>query len=182
MTHSQHQCFVNNRVLKLNVGFLLAEGVGYQRDIALDLPRVRLADDLTLDFLKGTLRLSRNSRGILVQGDLESHVSSECARCLQEIFVPVTLDVEELFTYPPSSDSAYSVDDTGILDLAPLLREEAFLAVPMTALCRPDCAGLCPECGKNLNEGTCDCERDTIDPRLAVLRLQLDDEEPVEQD
>jgi len=182
VTHSQHQSFVNNRVLKLNVGFLLAEGVGYQRDIALDLPRVRLADDLTLDFLKGTLRLSRNSRGILVQGDLESHVSSECARCLQEIFVPVTLDVEELFTYPPSSDSAYSVDDTGILDLAPLLREEAFLAVPMTALCRPDCAGLCPECGKNLNEGTCDCERDTIDPRLAVLRLQLDDEEPVEQD
>lgn len=182
MINSQHQSFVNNRVLRLNVGFLLAEGVGYQRDLALDLPRVRLAEDLILDFLKGDLRLSRNSRGILVQGALQSHVLGECSRCLTEIFVPVTLEVEELFTYPPSFDSSYSVDDTGILDLAPLLREEAILAVPMTALCRPDCAGLCPECGKNLNEGICDCEHDTIDPRLAVLRLRLDDEERIEPD
>jgi len=44
-------------------------------------------------------------------------------------------------------------------------------------LCRPDCAGLCPECGQNLNEGVCDCARDTIDPRLAVLRSMLGEDD-----
>ena len=68
----------------------------------------------------------------------------------------------------------YSIDDTGVMDLAPLLREEVILAVPMGVLCRSDCAGLCPVCGQNLNEGTCDCEQDDIDPRWAVLRAQRD--------
>ena len=126
---------------------MLAEGMGYVRDITLDLPRVQLDDDLTLDFLRGTLRLSRNSRGILVQGTLDTHVLAECARCLRATFVPVALELEELFAYPASPDCVYSVAETGILDMAPLLREEAILAVPMVVLCRPDCAGLCPQCG-----------------------------------
>lgn len=166
--------FVNRRVLKINVGFLLAEGVGYYRDIVIDLPRVQLDDDLTLDFLRGTLRLSRNSRGILVQGGLETHVLSECTRCLRPILVPVMLELEELFASPPSTLMAYSVAETGILDLAPLVREEAILAVPMVALCRPDCAGLCPQCGHDLNEGPCECVRERIDPRFEILRAHLE--------
>jgi uncharacterized protein len=57
-----------------------------------------------------------------------------------------------------------------------LLREEAILAIPMGALCRPDCAGLCPQCGQNWNEGPCDCEQDEIDPRFAALREHRDKE------
>lgn len=178
MTDSQHQAFVNNRVFKLNVGFLLAQGAGYRRDVTFELPRVRVAEDLELDELVGELQLSRTSRGILVQGELETRVLAECSRCLALTAVPVILSLEELYTYPPSADWAdetpYSVQETGILDLAPLLREEAVLAVPMGVLCRPDCAGLCPECGQNLNEGSCNCERDDIDPRLAILRERLD--------
>jgi uncharacterized protein len=174
---SHHQSFVNRRILRVNVGFLLAQGAGYQRLIDLDLPRVRLDADLDLDFLKGSLRLSRNSRGILVQGKLETDVLTDCARCLAPVFVPVLFDIEELFSYPPSTSTVYSVEETGFLDLAPLVREEAILAVPMGVLCRPDCAGLCAQCGQNLNEGQCDCQRDTVDPRLAILRtrLELDD-------
>lgn len=178
MSNSSHQSFINRRVLKINVGYLLAQGPGYQRVIELDLPRVQLADDAELDFLKGSLRLSRNSRGILVQGTLATHVITECARCLIPTAVPVELELEELFSYPPSSDVAYSVEETGILDLAPLLREEAILAVPMGVLCQPDCAGLCPECGQNRNEGRCDCDHDDIDPRLVMLRAHLDEFDP----
>jgi uncharacterized protein len=178
VTSSYHQSFVNRRVLKINVGYLLAQGAGYQRVIELDLPRVQLADDAELDFLKGSLRLSRNSQGILVQGTLATHVITECARCLTLTAIPVTLDLEELFSYPPSPDVSYSVEETGILDLAPLLREEAILVVPMGVLCRPGCAGLCPECGQNRNEGDCDCEQDNIDPRLAMLRAHLDEFDP----
>lgn len=173
MTHSQHPNFVHPRNLKINLGFLLAEGVGYQRVLDLDFPRLRVDEDLELDFLRGSLRLSRNSRGILVQGKLETGVLVECARCLTPTFCPVQVEFGELFSFPPSPDTAYSVAETGILDLAPLIREETILNVPMGILCRPDCAGLCPECGQNWNEGPCDCKQNEVDPRLAVLRAHL---------
>lgn len=174
MSESHDHHFVHPRVLKFNVGFLLAQGAGNQREVEVDLPRVRVADDVELDFLRGKLVFSRNSRGILVQGSLDTHVLTECSRCLEEMFYPVTLDVEELYAYPPSPEVQYSVEETGNLDLAPLLREEAILAVPMGMLCRPDCVGLCPHCGKNLNEGPCDCVTEDLDPRLASLRDVLD--------
>jgi uncharacterized protein len=62
------------------------------------------------------------------------------------------------------------VDGVPVLNLAALLWEEFSLALPVKPLCRPDCKGLCPECGKNLNEGACGCSPDTGDPRLAALR------------
>lgn len=173
MTGIQHPNFVHPRNLKINVGFLLAEGVGYQRVLDLDFPRLRVEEDMDLDYLRGSLRLSRNSRGILVQGTLETRVVTECARCLTPVFCPVTFECEELYSFPPSPDTEYSVAETGILDLAPLIREEAILSVPMGTLCRPDCAGLCPECGQNWNEGPCNCEPNEIDPRLAILRDHL---------
>jgi uncharacterized protein len=48
-------------------------------------------------------------------------------------------------------------------------REDFLLSIPISAVCRPDCRGLCPKCGKNWNEGPCDCEDDEIDPRWAGL-------------
>ena len=175
MTTLDSSHFVHARVLRINVGFLLAQGVGYYRVTEIDLPRVRLAEDVTLDFLRGELRLSRNSRGIFVQAHLETHILTECVRCLTPFYYPVHLHVEELFSIPPYTDTSYAVDEAGNLDLAPLLREEAILALPMSALCRPDCAGLCPECGQNLNEGRCHCHTETVDPRFAILaQLQLE--------
>ena len=62
-------------------------------------------------------------------------------------------------------------DDT--LDLDELLTEDLLLDVPSKFLCSPDCKGLCPSCGKNLNHGDCDCQQDTVDPRLAILKELL---------
>ncbi len=169
MTQSQPQRYVNPRVLKINVGFLLAQSAGYQRETELDLPCVRVSDDVDLDFLRGMLCLSRNSRRILVQGTLHTQIVTECGRCVKPLYYPVELSLEELFSSPPSADTVYAVDEAGNLDLAPLLREEAILAVPMGVFCGPDCAGLCPKCGQNLNEAQCDCKDDDIDPRLAIL-------------
>ncbi len=166
---------MHRRVLKFNVGFLLVQGAGNQRVVDLDIPRIRVDDDLELEFLRGELRLSRNSQGILVQAMLETSVISECVRCLTSTVVPVTAELQELFSYPPSPEAVYSVDETGILDLALLLREEVILALPMGSLCRPDCAGLCPECGQNWNEGPCDCDRSNSDLSLAVVQSRPDD-------
>src|SRR5205823_6296594 len=121
------------------------------------------------------LRLSRTSRGILVQGSLETAIEGECSRCLSHTSEKLEAPIEELFVYPPSPDADFVVADDGILDLTPLLREEIILDTPMGVLCRPNCAGLCPTCGKNLNEGLCDCDSDEIDPRFAALKALKDD-------
>ena len=62
-----------------------------------------------------------------------------------------------------------------MIDLAPLVRELSLLSVPIKVLCRPDCQGLCQQSRANLNFGECGCEREEIDPRLAVLQSLLKD-------
>ncbi|MEP7288491.1 MAG: DUF177 domain-containing protein [Chloroflexota bacterium] len=170
-----HTGYITNRILKLQVGFLLSEGlVGQSRDVEFDIPVLRVADDLTLDFLRGKLHLSRSSRGILVQGTLETQVNSECKRCLEDTSVELTISIEELFVYPPEPGEPSTLTDDGILDLTPLLREEIILNTPIGNLCKPDCAGLCLTCGKNLNDGPCDCEAEDINPRFAMLKSLKD--------
>jgi len=166
--------YVNNRVLKMQVGFLLNEGVGQSRDVEFDVPTLKVSDDLTLDHLRGTLHLTRNSRGILVQGTLDASLQGECGRCLTPTAVDLEVPIEELFVYPPRPEAEFNLGEDGILDLAPLLREEIIIDTPIGILCKPDCAGLCPNCGKNLNEGPCGCERDEIDPRFAALKALKD--------
>jgi uncharacterized protein len=169
-----NQGYISNRILKVQVGFLLNEGAGYSRDTEFDVPRLRVSDDLTLDYLRGTLRLSRTSRGILVQGSLDTSFLAECGRCLTDTTIEITVPIEELFVYPPEPDAESTLAEDGILDIAPLLREEIILATPLGVLCKSDCAGLCLTCGKNLNEGLCDCETEQIDPRLAGLQALKD--------
>lgn len=70
-------------------------------------------------------------------------------------------------------DDTYVVVTDERLDLEELLREDILLDLPSKYLCSPDCKGLCPKCGKNLNEGDCGCEAEEIDPRLEVLKSLL---------
>ncbi len=153
---------------------MLNESKGTHSDIELDVPRVRVSDDITLDYLKGTIRFSRTSRGILVQGSLTTQIHGECNRCLTETLVELQLPVEDIYVYPPEPGAELTVADDGILDMAPLLREEIIIDTPLGVLCKPDCAGLCPECGQNLNEGLCECQSANIDPRFAALKALKD--------
>ena len=165
--------YVSNRVLKINVGFLLAAGPGANHESIFDVPTIKVAEDLTVNYVRGPIRLSRTAAGILVQGKLEAGITGECFRCLDDVTENVTVPVEELFAYPASSTSEFSVHEDAILDLAPLLRAEIMLASTNGVLCREDCKGLCPECGTNLNHATCNCSMDMIDPRLAGLKQFL---------
>jgi uncharacterized protein len=110
-----------------------------------------------------------------LSGQLESRITLQCVRCLEDAVVPLELAIDELFYYPPGQAPAesYVVGENGFIDLSPLARELAFLDVPMRPLCRPDCQGLCMNCGQNLNEGDCGCEEEEIDPRLEALRKFL---------
>lgn len=166
--------YISNRVLKLNVGFLLAAGPGHSHETTFDVPAIRVADDLDLAYIRGPVRLSRTKEGILVQGQLEAGLDEECYRCLENVFTTVPIELEELYSYPIATGAEFSVSDDGILDLAPLIRAEVLIAVSGGVLCRPDCKGLCPNCGANLNQTTCACADEQTDPRLARLKELLD--------
>ena len=132
--------------------------------------------DLELDFLHGTIQVVRVQGGLLVRGTLKSELHLDCVRCLEPFVLPITLELEEIFRLPDASPmpaSPYSVGVDGWLDLAPLLREVAWVAIPMKPLCAPDCKGLCPQCGVNLNHESCTCRYDKVDPRLEILKNLL---------
>jgi uncharacterized protein len=129
--------------------------------------------DLQVGYLRGTLRAIRVQDGLLVQGSVESQLMLECVRCLEPFDLPVTLELEETYRIPGAGsklNSNYKVGEDGWLDLAPLIREQAWIAIPMKPLCRPDCQGLCPQCGENRNLGLCNCSQQKVDPRLALLK------------
>ncbi len=165
--------FVSNRHLKMNVGFLLASGPGHSHELVFDAPATRVAEDVDVSYVRGPLRLSRAAEGILVQGELHIGIQDECYRCLESVERDVAIEIEELYAYPNPNGSEFSVAEDGVLDLAPLIREEALIEDSHGALCRPDCKGLCPECGVNLNREPEHTHDELIDPRLAKLKELL---------
>lgn len=159
-------------ILRLNVGFLLREQAGYSREIPIDEPEVAVADDLTVHALRGTISLTRTPQGLYAQGRLRAQAAAECVRCLTPFQHPVSSRFAEMYHYPPEKAPADGlvIPEHMNLDFAPLVREDMLLSLPMRQLCRPDCKGLCPQCGQNWNEGPCACEPDPADPRLSALK------------
>ena len=105
-----------------------------------------------------------------------------CARCLQSVegVFPFSM-TKGVATERMLADMTEDVAETYLaihgneLDLATEITEEILLTFPQRHLCKPDCLGLCPKCGKDLNEGECGCSKREVDPRLAVLLTLLDD-------
>lgn len=112
-------------------------------------------------------------------GTLHAVVAGECRRCLTPVSVPVEADIGALFAEDALDDpDAYPLSPHATeVDLRPAVREELVLAAPGYVVCREDCRGLCPRCGKDLNAGPCGCGP-AADPRwraLADLKGKLRD-------
>lgn len=165
--------------LRLNVGFIIHQSAGYHRDFSLDIPFIHLPPDLNLDSLTGTVRITRTGQGLLVQVKMSARTACECVRCLTDFQQPLEIDFSELYAFRADAvtDSGLVVPEDGRINLTPLIREEMLLSIPISPICKPDCKGLCPVCGENLNETTCNHEDEVIDPRLAVLKSLLDKRE-----
>ena len=116
-----------------------------------------------------------------LDGHLRTELELPCSRCLEPYRLAVDADFDQRY-FPASAastdpdrevqeddlETSYYSDDQ--IDLGELMREQFYLALPMKPLCRDDCRGLCPQCGTNLNTGTCDCSPVWEDPRLAALK------------
>ena len=170
-----------------NVAGLLHEPPGAVRQHRLQDRYLSLAPDVELAGpLNGTVRMQRTNRGILVGGSLEADVRRTCARCLEAFVEPARVSISEEylpsvdpdsggFLAPPDgAEGARFIDDHHEIDLTPVLREEFALTEPMHPLCRPDCPGLCAECGARMDADHPAHEVDEIDPRLAGLARFLD--------
>ena len=119
--------------------------------------------------------------GYLLRSSYEYRQTLSCTRCLKPLDEDVDDGFELLFLTdveePTEEEVELEEEDLGIvhlqeveeLELDPYLVEELQLNIPMKPLCRPDCAGLCPVCGRDLNEGKCDCRKESVDPRWAAL-------------
>ncbi len=135
---------------------------------------------LELDGVKpfcAPVKVSARFRGfagsVLLDARLLYTVTMPCDRCCET----VTREYEKHFSHTlvrelsgEQDDDAYVVTPDERLDLDCLLREDILLDMPSKFLCSPDCKGICPKCGKNLNEGPCGCDLRETDPRLAILK------------
>ena len=160
---------------------LLAAGPGTDRHERFEGARPRLADDLRLvEPATIEVRIARTNRGVLVTGRVTTAVGGSCARCLVDLASPIdaTFAEEVLPAIDLATGQALDrtaepemarLDDHHELDLEALVADAISLAEPIAPLCRPDCPGLCLECGARLAGGHVGHAVDPIDPRLAAL-------------
>ncbi len=121
------------------------------------------------------LRASEARSGeIVVRGGIEGTLGQECRRCLAPVDVALREEVTVVFAPPdlPGGDGEMLVLPAGAreVDLAEQVREEVILAAPRYTVCDPGCRGICPHCGADLNEITCQCVVTEPDPRWDALR------------
>ncbi len=131
---------------------------------------------------EGSAILLANTEGeIRIQGKLNGAMEAECDRCLGGARFPLDAAFD-LFYRPMATiarDEEVEIDEGEAqigfyegagLDLADLIKEQVLLALPMQKVCREDCKGICPVCGRNRNESLCDCQEKPGDDRWSALR------------
>jgi uncharacterized protein len=108
------------------------------------------------------------SEGLLATGTVDGEWEGVCRRCLGPAGGELHVDFQELFEARPRDGESYRLGHDSV-DLEPLAREALTLDLPLAPLHSPDCRGLCPTCGADLNAGDCGCEPVAADPRWAAL-------------
>jgi uncharacterized protein len=147
-------------------------------DLGVEMIGVPEGSDVSLD-----LRLESVSEGVLVSGSVRGTLTGECGRCLREITDAFDVTVQELFAYAHSTtDETAEEDEVGrlqgdLIDLEPAVRDAVVLTLPTNPLCRPDCPGLCPDCGVHFDELPADHSHELADQRWAALRNLSNSEE-----
>ncbi|HEX3087027.1 MAG TPA: YceD family protein [Ilumatobacteraceae bacterium] len=115
-----------------------------------------------------SLRLESLTDGLVVDGQIRAPWADSCRRCLTDAEGMVVSEVTELYQQVITDPDAFEIVGDQI-DLGAMIREHILLEAPLAPLCRPDCAGLCPTCGTDLNLSTCDCVASDVDPRWEAL-------------
>lgn len=134
----------------------------------------------------GKARAVRLNQGLLVEAEADTTVRLNCGRCLTDFEQPLHIEFTE--EYRPTIDVAtgmpivaqpdddkFTIDEFHTLDLTEAIRQYSLVALPLSPVCREDCLGLCPICGRDRNVSPCDHATKAADPRLAVLEQLLNE-------
>ncbi|MBQ9041224.1 MAG: DUF177 domain-containing protein [Eggerthellaceae bacterium] len=161
--------------------FALAESSHFEG--AYDLPELAIGPDdyVFAGPLAWQVDITNTGSALLVEGSIAGEGTCACSRCLEDVSHDFQGTVEGYFLIGDAGnafdedeeeigeDEFEVLPDDHMLDLAPLLQAALVIDAPDMPLCREDCAGLCPQCGANLNEGDCGCGED---PELAAFEQE----------
>lgn len=163
-------------MIAVNVAQLLRSPVGTSRSFDLhdDIPELT-AEVGVRGPITGDVKLTRTTHGILAEARYTVEINLECGRCLEpartriestitEEFLPVTNIVTGLPETIDADPDEPRVNANHELDLTESIRQDIVVQQPLQPLCRPDCPGLCPDCGRDLNAGACDCRVREAEP------------------
>jgi uncharacterized protein len=168
------------RADSLSLDSVLDEPVRFGGELDVPVAAIDREPLLSLAPLKISGEVRRIEGGYTLDAELVYSGELECSRCLTAY--PFQEDeVFSLVLYPRSSVPAAELELTRsdldvlyyadpVVPLAPIAEERVQMALPMKPLCKPDCRGLCPTCGKDRNLGACACAPESIDPRWEALR------------
>ncbi len=171
--------------MQINVAQLLKANAGEIRQHHVD---SSLSIDSILFPVQGDITITNTGQKLLVQAKLAVTADLTCGRCLQpfrkifpimftEEFFPL-IDVETGYKLEtPDESGVFTINESHTLDLSEAIRQYIVMALPMKPLCCDDCAGICPNCGQDMNKGPCDCPQTDIDPRWAKL-LKIEKKDP----
>lgn len=166
-----------------NVAQLMKSPVGTSFEAFIHEDNVELDDLNVVGPITGHVRMRRTNQCLLIDGRVDLTIELECTRCLKQFEQPMHVPFEERF-YPTvdvvtgvplpltDEDEIFLIDDHHQVDLTEAIRQNALIAIPMVTLCKEDCAGLCSQCGHDLNLGPCDCQPE-VDERLSILKTLL---------
>jgi uncharacterized protein len=157
----------------------LRSGEEYRDEVEIAIEPLELGGERYLpvpDPVPAALSIQRASTGTVFELGFRVRLHGPCFRCLEDAVLELPVSAREYqATNPRSEDerSPYVADDK--LDLSAWARDQLVLALPEKILCRPECAGLCPVCGKNLNEEPHEHEEKVADPRWSALEQLRED-------
>ena len=173
--------------MQLQVAQQLRQPIGTVTRFDLQEPSLTV-DDTVLQDWTGLATLLRTDRGLLVTLHATATIHERCSRCLADIDCPLNIDLQE--EYIPEVDAVtgaplrlgeqtdlFRIGRDFVLDLREGLRQYTLMSGPAKPLCRPDCAGLCPTCGANLNEGPCNCPPQVDRRWQGLAGLEISDKE-----
>jgi uncharacterized protein len=162
--------------MRLIVSDIPEDGLYMEDDL-----QITVREDSEKENARVSINVHKHGKRVLIKGMAGMSSLFTCSRCLKQFYLPLSADFEE--EYLPASEVSGAVEQEltaeeldsdfyrdNEINIEELIREQMLLSVPMKPLCKPGCRGICPKCGKDLNDGPCGCKEDEIDPRLMPLK------------
>lgn len=155
----------------------LVDRPGERRAVSGSIPLSLTVGECTVDAVTPVEAVIEGiASGVLVRFEAAVDAHLTCTRCLATWDESLSVSAVQVFE-PEPDDDGYSIDAADVIDLSGPVRDEAALVVPLRPLCRPNCLGLCPTCGNDLNSDPCDGhEEESVSPFGALRELFGDDE------